>query len=102
VGDAEAFAYPHPTRRLHYKVVFDVPPADGALRAWLGDAIETAPDEALVVIDTANLRRFARFYGTPALDVEIAPDPASKLPSKPVLTMGQVRELLGREAAAGS
>ena len=95
VGDAEAWAYPHPVERLHYKVVFDVPPADGALRAWLGDAVEAADDDALVVVDLASIDRLARTYGTPRLEVDVPPDPRSPLPGKPVLTMRQVRALLG-------
>ena len=100
VGDAEAWAYPHPIERLHYKVVFDVPPADGALRAWLGDAVETADDDALVVVDLASIDRLARTYGTPRLEVDVPPDPRSPLPGKPILTMREVRALLGKGSPA--
>lgn len=94
VGDATAFAYPIESKRLHYRGVFDVPPVDGALRAWLGDALEAAPDDALVVVDFSEIERLAKTYGTPRLELDITADPFSPVPGKRVLTMGEVRALL--------
>ncbi len=91
VGDAKAFNYD--VSQLHYKVVFDVPPAQDAWRAWLGQALDHAPDEALVVVDPGEVARLARTYGTPPLD------PAA--PTR-VMTMGQVRQLLGITAEASN
>ena len=70
VGDARAFNYE--VGRVHYKVVFSVPPAEGAVRAWLGDALETADDDALVVIDPTEIARLSRTYGTPPLEPAVA------------------------------
>jgi hypothetical protein len=86
VGDAKAYAYP--AADLHYKVVFDVPPADDALTAWLGDALEDAPDDALVVTSRSELDRLHRTYGTPLLTVDLPP----------VATMRQVRNALSDAA----
>ena len=85
VGDARAFLYP--VENLHYKVVFNVPPGAGALPAWLGDALNSAPDDALVIIDAAEVERLSRTYhGIPPLEL---PAPAGV-----VLMMRQVREAL--------
>lgn len=92
VGDARAFLYPLP--RLHYKVVFNVPAADGAMEAWLGEALATAPDNALVVIDSAEVDRLNRTYGTPLLE--------SSLSGGGVRTMRQIREALATGEPASS
>ena len=87
VGDARAFNYE--SGDVHYKGVFDVPPADGALAAWLGDALQTAPDDALVVIAPSEVARLSRTYRTPPLEVELPADHTTV-----TLTMRQVRSLL--------
>ena len=82
VGAADAWTYPADANRLHYKNVFDVPPADDALVAWLGDAIETADDDALVIFAApGEFKRLAATYGTPL----------PTRPWPPMLTMRQVR-----------
>jgi hypothetical protein len=90
VGDARAFLYTVPT--LHYKVVFNVPPDEGALRAWLGEALSSAPDDALVVIDPAEVDRLSRTYGTPPLEL--------KVPSSGMWTMRQIRQALAARGQA--
>ena len=94
VGDAAAWGYSLPD--LHYRGVFDVPFADGAFEAWLGEALETAPDEALVVVSDSEIERLHRTYGTPLLEVELPEGSRSPVPGKRVLRMGEVRGLLGR------
>lgn len=60
VGDAKAFCYQWPMARLRYRTVFDVPPGDDWLAAWLG---EPPPDtQAAILVDPAELGRFARTY----------------------------------------
>ena len=84
VGDAKAYAYPG---EVHYKVVFDVPPARDAVRAWLGDRLEEAPAGDLVVIDAGEVERLGRTYGTPPLPPEVE--------GSGVVTMGELRRRLG-------
>ena len=90
VGDARAFNYE--AGRVHYKVVFAVPPAGGAARAWLGEALRTAADDALVVIAPSEIARLARTYGTPPLE----PALARRIGDGPavVMTMRDVRAAL--------
>ena len=92
VGDAEAWAYPHPAGRLHYKTVFDVPATPDPLRGWLGDALDDADPRSLVVIDPASLERFERTYGLPA--------PRLPVRGKTLMTLGQLRRLTGGPAAS--
>lgn len=93
VGDARAFYYAF--EDVHYRTVFDVPPGEGALPAWLGDATEDAPGDAWVIVDPAEVERLARTYGTPQLEVDITRFIRPEFGGKAVLTMEQVRELLG-------
>lgn len=92
IGDARAFYYR--SDLVHYRIVFDVPPAEGAVQAWLGDALQTAPGDARAVIDSREIERLAGTYGTPPLETVIEkvvpPDPGGRA----VLSMSQVRALL--------
>jgi len=61
VGDAQAFRYPVPMSRLRYRTVFDLDagPDQPVIDAWIG---QEAPREAIIIVDPASLRRFARTY----------------------------------------
>lgn len=60
VGDAKAFLYPIPTARLRYRTVFDVDaqPAQPIVQAWLANQTGSP----IVIVDPAELARFARTY----------------------------------------
>lgn len=88
VGEAKAFLYG--VDDLRYRVVFNVPPAEGAIQAWLGASLQNAPDEALVVIDPSEVRRLSNSYATPPLEFPVA--------EAAVVTMGQIRAALARAA----
>jgi hypothetical protein len=65
LGDAKAFWYAIPSARLRYRSVFDVASTKSFRDAWLGDGV---PNDALVIVDPAELGRFARTYrNLPAL-----------------------------------
>lgn len=72
VGDAQAFWYPLPMRRLRYRTVFDVRNDQPDLvNAWLGD--EALPPNSWMLIDPAELRRLSESYWElPALPADIA------------------------------
>ncbi|WP_428937390.1 ArnT family glycosyltransferase [Fontivita pretiosa] len=61
VGDAQAFRWPVPMSRLRYRTVFDVDarPDQSVIDAWIGP---DAPRDAIIIVDPASLRRFARTY----------------------------------------
>ncbi|MDB5322916.1 MAG: hypothetical protein JWN40_4547 [Phycisphaerales bacterium] len=67
IGSAEAFLYPIPSARLHYRTVFDLPghPPD-MYQAWLGqDADQT---RGLIVINPMEVDRLSRtYFGVPGL-----------------------------------
>ncbi|MEL7237733.1 MAG: hypothetical protein AAGK78_02635, partial [Planctomycetota bacterium] len=63
VGDAKALVYA--PADVRYRVVFNVPTGDEAILAWLGDAWENGPDDAIVVVDRGEIERLHRTYGTP-------------------------------------
>ena len=60
-GDARAFWYQVPMSRLRYRTVFDVnvKPGQSIIDAWIGNK---PPDDAIVVVDPNELRRFSRTY----------------------------------------
>ncbi len=59
VGDAKAFCYQRPMSRLRYATVFDVSGTEGTLvDAW----ISVSQERMAVLIDPAELERFARTY----------------------------------------
>lgn len=67
IGSAEAFLYPIPSARLHYRTVFDIPGhAPDMYEAWLGqDADQT---KGLIVINPMEVDRLSRtYYGVPGL-----------------------------------
>jgi hypothetical protein len=73
IGDARAFWYPIPMRRLYYRTVFDVNAVDGesSVDAWKKGA-PTGPG-VLYVIDPSELLRFARtYYAIPAPPPDVA------------------------------
>jgi hypothetical protein len=59
-GDARAFWWPIPMSRLTYRTVFDVDVREGEplVDAW----VRGAPENAIVVVDPGELRRFAKTY----------------------------------------
>lgn len=59
-GDAQAFLYQVPMKRLHYRTVFDVDvlPGRSAVDAWTAKA----PPGAVIIVSPSELRRFARTY----------------------------------------
>jgi hypothetical protein len=66
VGDANAFLYQIPMSRLHYKTVFDVDTSDPK-KTIEQDWLAGMPEDALVVRDADELKRFARtYYGIPS------------------------------------
>lgn len=68
-GDARAFLYQIPMRRLHYRTVFDVKadPGEGLIQAWVGGA-----KADLIVVDPSELRRLTRtYYGLPPLPAAV-------------------------------
>jgi hypothetical protein len=70
VGDAKAFCYQRPMSRLRYRTVFDVPPGDDWLAAWLGAA--PLDEKTVILVDPGELGRFARTYrGLPTVPPEI-------------------------------
>jgi hypothetical protein len=60
VGEAQAFYYQRPMKRLRYRTVFDVGPGEDVIAAWRGSG-ERGNDEWLV-ISPAELERFGRTY----------------------------------------
>ncbi|HEV2295907.1 MAG TPA: hypothetical protein VGR35_18820 [Tepidisphaeraceae bacterium] len=61
-GDAKAFCYQRPMARLRYRTVFDVPPDDDWLAAWVGEPAVSSNGQVVILIDPAELRRFSRTY----------------------------------------
>ncbi len=89
IGEAKAWGYPTDPGRLHYRNVFDVPPGDDTIRAWLDAAIDSADDDTLVFFASpGEFDRLATTYGTPRPDRTWPP----------MLTMGQLRATLTRDA----
>jgi len=63
-GDAKAFLYQIPMKRLRYRTVFDVQnkTGDDIVQAWLGEQ----KGSPYIVIDPLELQRFTRtYYGLP-------------------------------------
>jgi hypothetical protein len=59
-GDARAFVYPGPMNRLFYRTVFDVDakPGESVINVWR----RGTPEDAWVVVDPNELRRFHTTY----------------------------------------
>ncbi len=63
IGDAAAFRYPVPSKRLYYKTVFDVPAdAPDAAAAWTRGIPATVLAKAIRLVNESELRRFAATY----------------------------------------
>ena len=73
VGDAQAFLYPVPLSRMHYRAVFNLHTGtDDPVRAWVGDEPIGNP-HWLLVINPAEINRLhATYYGVPALPADWA------------------------------
>jgi hypothetical protein len=67
VGDAQAFLYPFPLKKMHYRAVFNLYTSDDPIKAWLGDAPVNDPDWLLVINPREIDRLHSTYHGVPGV-----------------------------------